>query len=64
MTQNFVMRLPEVMKVTGMSRSLIYRYIKNGRFPKQIKLGERASGWLAEEIICWVADRVSARAQR
>ena len=43
-------RLPKVMKLTGLSRSTIYRLVKIGEFPKQRKLSERVAVWLKSEI--------------
>ena len=48
------MRLPEVRSVTGLSRSHIYQLISRGEFPRQYKLGGRASGWLESEVNCWI----------
>ena len=31
------------------------------RFPKQIKLGARAAGWLLTEVEEWIEDRVAER---
>ncbi len=45
-----ILRLPDVIKITGLSRSSIYNYIDLGLFPKPIKLGKRAVGWPANEI--------------
>jgi prophage regulatory protein len=58
-----LLRLPEVMRRTGYRRSTIYRLMPLGRFPKQIKLGERSSAWLASEVDAWVAARVAERDQ-
>ena len=44
------LKLPEVKNRTGKSRSTIYQAINNGTFPKQIKLGPRAVGWIEAEI--------------
>jgi prophage regulatory protein len=49
-----VIRLPEVLKIIGLSRSAIYARIKKGLFPKQIKLGERAAGWFQSEVFAFV----------
>jgi len=38
-----ILRLPDVMARTGLSRRSIYAYISNGSFPKPIELGPR--GW-------------------
>ncbi len=44
------LRLPEVQARTGKSRSAIYEGVKNSTFPKPIKLGPRAVGWIEVEI--------------
>ena len=44
------LRLPEVRNRTGKSRSSIYQGIKDGTFPKPIKLGPRAIGFIESEI--------------
>lgn len=52
------MRLPEVRSITGLSRSHIYELISRDEFPRQYKLGERASGWLESEIRDWVQMKI------
>lgn len=52
-----ILRLPEVMKRTGLSRSTIYVYIEKGLFPKPIKIGLRAVGWYASEVNQWILSR-------
>ena len=49
--QERILRLPEVLKLIGLARSSLYLKIKQGVFPKQIKLGERASGWFESDIV-------------
>jgi len=44
------LRLPEVMKRTGLSRSTIYVRLAEGRFPRPVALGGRAVGWIEAEI--------------
>ncbi len=44
------LKLPEVRVRTGKSRSAIYQGVKDGTFPKPIKLGPRAVGWIEAEI--------------
>jgi putative DNA primase/helicase len=39
----------------------IYRLMKKGKFPKQIKLAERSSGWFIEEIYNWLKNKGNAR---
>ena len=59
--KNRVIRLPDVIKQTGLSRSTIYDYIKTGMFPKQIKLGIRAVGWYEDDIEKWLQVRAECR---
>jgi prophage regulatory protein len=49
-----ILRLPEVIRVTGLSRSLIYEMIKIGQFPPQFKISRRCVGWHANCIYSWV----------
>lgn len=53
-----ILRLPEVKKRTGLSRSTIYLRISNGGFPKPISLGGRAVGWLDSEIDEWIQKQI------
>lgn len=53
-----MLRLPEVIEMTGKSRSSIYA---DPTFPRPIKIGMRSSAWLAEEILDWLQHRIDAR---
>jgi len=55
-----VLRLPAVIGRTGLRRSTIYSKMKEGTFPKAIKLGLRSVGWIAEEIEEWIQSRIDA----
>ena len=56
-----ILRLADVQKTVGLSRSQIYSMISQGTFPQPIKLGERASGWLESEVQLWISQRTAAR---
>jgi prophage regulatory protein len=47
-------RLPEVMRLTGMSRSTIYLRIGEGNFPKPFHPSERMSVWSEREVMAWI----------
>lgn len=57
-----ILRLPEVISRTGRSRSSIYQGIKDGTFPKPIKLGARSIGWPSSAIDDWIEDRIQKSA--
>jgi prophage regulatory protein len=61
MTSHTILRLPEVRRSTGLSRSTIYLRIAEGKFPKPVRLGGRAVGWLEAEIQEWLERRIEAR---
>ncbi len=52
-----ILRRPQVERRTGLSRSTLYQYIQDGRFPKPLQLGPRAVGWLESEVSEWIAAR-------
>ena len=54
-------RLPEVMNMTGLSRSSIYLRVSTDEFPKPVKIGRRAIGWSEESIIAWQAKMMEAQ---
>lgn len=49
-----IMRLKEVMHVSGLGRSSIYSYIASGGFPKSRRLGGGIVGWDSLEVQRWV----------
>jgi prophage regulatory protein len=55
-----ILRLPQVCNVTGLRRSMIYQLEAEQRFPKRIKIGIRAVGWIESEVQIWVAKRIAA----
>jgi len=55
-----LIRLPEVMHITGLSRASIYRLSDAGTFPRPRKIGARASAWSSVEIDGWIAARLAA----
>jgi len=56
-----IIRLPQVIQKTGLSRSSIYSAIADKAFPAQLKLTQRSSGWLESEVDQWISDRVADR---
>ena len=53
-----VLRLPQVCKVTGLCRSMIYQLEADLRFPQRVKIGVRAVGWLDKEVNAWLLRRI------
>lgn len=50
-TTTAIWRRPKVESESGYSRSTIYDRITNGLWPKPVRLGARAVGWPAREVV-------------
>jgi len=61
-TEHRILRRAEVEAKTGFKRAHIYSLMKEGKFPKALRLGVRAVGWDSVEIEQWIADRLKERA--
>jgi hypothetical protein len=53
------LRLPEVLKRSGYSRTTLYRRIAEGAFPRWIKDG-RIALWPSREVDAWQAEKLAA----
>lgn len=56
-----IFRLKQVIEVTGLARSTIYKFVTDGAFPKPIPLGDRCVGWLESEVENWISSKVKSR---
>jgi len=54
-----ILRMRTVLLRTGLSRSTIYRKIKGGTFPNQVRISEHCCGWRESAINRWIADPIS-----
>jgi prophage regulatory protein len=55
------LRLPEVKRRTGLSRSTIYEGMAKGTFPSNVPLGPQGRGWVDSEISEWQQRRIAER---
>jgi predicted DNA-binding transcriptional regulator AlpA len=49
-SENSLLRLPQVLVLIPISRSAWWAGCKSGRFPKPVKLGPRTTAWRASDI--------------
>jgi prophage regulatory protein len=47
------LRMPTVMRMTGLGRSTIYRLIADQKFPSPVRLGPRAVAWRRTDLDRW-----------
>ena len=49
-------RIGDVMRITALSRTTVYRRIAEGMFPPPVHLGGRACGWTPAALQAWIND--------
>jgi prophage regulatory protein len=54
MATNKLIRLKDLTKQYAIPASTVWYWIKQGNFPKQIKLGTRFVAWRESDIIAWL----------
>lgn len=59
-TRERLVRLPEVMRVTGLGKSQIYDRMKHKAFPRSMKIGA-STLWVESEVVAWVRARIADR---
>lgn len=52
-----ILRTAEVMQMTGMSRSTLWRAYRHGDFPSPIQITDKSVGWRLSDVQRWIADR-------
>ncbi|MBK2024772.1 helix-turn-helix transcriptional regulator [Francisella philomiragia] len=56
-----ILRLNQVVEITGTSKTTIYRWINANQFPKPINLSSSSVGWLEADINDWIQSKVESR---
>lgn len=51
---NRILRIDEVVELTGLSRSTIYRMERERQFPRHLVLGSRGIGWRYKDVEKWI----------
>lgn len=56
-----IVRKPEVVNIAGVSSATLWRWERDGKFPKRISLGPNTAGWLESEINQWLKNLAQSR---
>lgn len=56
-----LLTINEVVQRTRLAKPTIYKLIRQGSFPKQLRLSTNKVAWLESEVAAWVATRAEAR---
>ena len=54
-----IIRLPEVINVTGLARSTVYKKVADKSFPSPISLGSKSVGWLEANVQDWIQQQIA-----
>ncbi len=57
-----LIRLPEVESATGCKKSTIYKMLKDGAFPRPVRLSSRMVAWSESAVQNWVQERINVGA--
>jgi prophage regulatory protein len=52
-------RMQNVLNITGLGRTSVYRLMKEGKFPKQVELAPNTRAWILDEVEAWCAARIA-----
>lgn len=52
-----ILRMPQVIEMTGVSRAHVYALISREEFPRPIRIGRRAVGWKKHDVEAWIVAR-------
>lgn len=55
-----MLRVSEVCRRTGLSKSQIHRLVADLNFPQPIRLSKRAVAWVAADVEAWLQGRITA----
>jgi len=56
-----LIRIKEVMSMTGLSKSSIYTYKSKGEFPNPIQLSSRSVAWVRVDVEQWISNKINNR---
>lgn len=56
-----LIKLAEVMNQTALGRSSVYKYMKEGLFPKPVTQIGKSKTWVESEIQEWILDKIKQR---
>jgi len=56
-----LLRLPDVLERSALSRSALYRLVNEGAFPRPLKLTQRSVAWVESEVEAWIDEKMKRR---
>jgi prophage regulatory protein len=63
-SDNRLIRLKDVMALTGLCRSSVYSNMKNGDFPASVPIGSTSVAWVEQEVRQWIGSKIEERNEK
>ena len=54
-------RLPQVCERVGVSRSTLYRWMAERKFPQAVRIGDRTTAWDSRAVDRWIASHIAGK---
>jgi prophage regulatory protein len=54
-----LIRVDEVLRLTGLAKRTMYQEISAGRFPSSVPISTRAVGWSEEDVNNWIKEKIA-----
>jgi prophage regulatory protein len=52
-----MLRIAEVLRITGVSAATIWRWVKESAFPAPVRLGANSVAWKESDVCAWLESR-------
>ena len=59
-TSQSLLKLKDVIQLTGLSRTTIYNLLAENKFPKRIQITKQRIAFLSTDIDKWISEKVKA----
>jgi prophage regulatory protein len=59
-TPQSLLKLKDVVQLTGLSRTTIYNLLNENKFPKRIQITKQRIAFLSTDIDKWISEKVKA----
>jgi prophage regulatory protein len=57
-----LLRIADVLALTALGKSTIYQLMREGKFPKCVRITRRMVAWPESAVLQWVQDRINSAA--
>ena len=58
-----LIKLKEVLHISDLSLSTVYRFMSAGGFPMKVELGGNSVAWVKSEVEEWISEKIGKKIQ-